>query len=372
MGTTKSIRYGISAPEVAYNDLYPLASGYTSILANEDTPVLPNQDKEDDTGVRGRGQEFPTRMFGGYWQRQRFVYTEKLNTGHALLHTRRALGGVDAVTSLNVSARQHLIYQLLSDQTPQLPSCNLVSKLLGADFLHAGCCVESLTIQQNGSAIPTYSVTYISSGKHRRLREITTANGYTADFGTLPDVVDQDYVRGANVLVQWNDGSLYDLTASGRARNLGITIANNHIVDDTRIGDPSNMQDAPAGHLTAAGYTEHEESGWVQNHLEYGDRTVTCETVMLLEQNTLREWDAMRRDLSITGFIYRATGKRIPGSTDRHTYEIQLPATSIRSTTGGSDGGRAIVTVGFFVKQDSVSKGQAIARGINASTSVIL
>lgn len=373
MPTTTNIRYGISPPETVYNDIKSLSSEYTALESTDADPRLPNQEKENDANVAGRGQEGLTQQFGLFYERPQFTFSDRLSADRAFLHARRALGGTDVVTGGGVP-KTHTVKQIDSTATLQLPSANIYDSLLAADYSWMGCCAGSFSIQHQGAAVPTYSVNYVGSGKHRRIREISVENGYAQNFGALATPTPPVYTKRApSPVLTWNDGTSYDIAAAGIMRSFSMSVENNLLVDDKRIGDPYNLAGASAPEITSYGFGDVDESGWVQNHLEIGERTASAQIVVSMEATALRHFDAMKKDTTITNLDYQVTGAQIPsGSGARYTFGLKFPKCFVSSTVGGKDGNRPIVTISLVAAFDTSAQTQVTAMAINASSTVVL
>jgi hypothetical protein len=178
-------------------------------------------------------------------------------------------------------------------------------KVGGEDWGMSGVVVGAFSITQEGGNAPRFTADMTGTGRHTKISTISPTL-------TLPTPTPENYVFGPDVLLEFNNGSL--LNVSSRVLNLSLNLNNQLIESDRRPGDPA---------LVAGDYSK----GAYQGRLQRGDRKCEVVLTLALDENTV-EYDAMRNNTDITGFRYRARGPKIgnfSGTDYYHEYEWRYP-----------------------------------------------
>lgn len=363
---TRDLRLGISAtPETSYNGIKVLGTDFLGMLTTGRGFPIPDREKMDDTGKVGYGDagEFPREQRSGYVLPATMEITDELNTEIAAVLFRRCLGGADPVPAgadilEPATAFRHRFGMLPNTGVSgrQLPSSSMVYALGGVDFVWGGCVVNTFQVSQTGAAVPTFTAGLISSGLNKRIRNITPA------FGSVPAPTTQHYMLGAESQLEFTDidgGPVYSVTGAQRLRSFTLTVDNNHRTDDRRAGD-SRIQLA------------NIKKGWYVNRMLHGERTVTAEMTVMLDDD-LREYFDADNDNPITGFVYRAKGYYIEDSTvHQYSFAIHVPKCYFRTPRTGDEGGDAVMTLGIFPVTDNATFGLVTAEVINGvATSIV-
>lgn len=324
-----------SAPETVYNTPYVLGTDYKRFQMTGRAFPVPDKERFDDLGKIGNGTEFPTYQRSGYVLPASMEIADEVNTSICATLLRRCLGGADPVPSggdiLEAGvAFKHKFGMLNTSSGRQLPSSSVVYSLGGLDLLWGGCVVDSFTMAQTNSGTPTFTAGLVSSGLYKDISTISPA------FGALPAIAVPSYHLGAESTVEFtDDGGLVSLTSAQRIRSFSITINNNHITDDRRPGDPRiDVADM--------------KKGWYVNRMLHGDRTVTAEFTVMLD-DTLREFLDANTDVIITGFKITTKGYLIGASTvNQYQTTIIVPKCYFRTPRVSDEGGDAVVTLAIF------------------------
>ncbi len=334
---TRDILLGISSePEATYNDMYVLAADFERFQMSGSTFPVPDKIRFDDLGKIGNGTEFPTYQRSGHVLPASMEVADEANTSIGAMLVRRALGGADTtpagadIIEAGVAFR-HKWGMLNTTAGRQLPSSSVVYSLGGFDLLWGGCVVDSLTLAQTNADTPTLTAGLVGSGLYKDISSISPA------FGTLPAIVVPNYHIGAETTVEFTDsGGTVALVTGQRIRSYTLTLNNNHITDDRRMGDPridvTNMA-----------------KGWYVNRMLHGDRTVTAEFTVMVD-DTLREFFDSDSDEIVTGFKIKTRGYEIPGTAAGNQYELSIivPKCYFRTPRFVDDGGNAEMTISIF------------------------
>lgn len=335
---TRDIKLGLSTtPETTYNALKVLGSQYLGFeMTGRGFPV-PDREKFDNTGKVGTGREFATEQRSGYVLPATMDISDELNSGIAGLLFRRGMGGADLTTPTVVEAGVAFghTFSMLNNSGAtgrQLPSSSVVYSLGGMDLAWGGCVVNTYQISQTGAAVPTFTAGLVTSGLYKRIRDISPS------FGSVAAPVAQDYMLGAETSLQFTDSGgtpLYVVTSDQRLRSFTLTLENNHITDDRRPGDPR---------VVAADL----HKGWYVNRMLHGERRVTAEFSVMLD-DAMREFFDADNDTPITGFIYTAKGYYIGASTiNQYQFQVTVPKCYFRTPRVSDENGNAVVTLGIF------------------------
>jgi hypothetical protein len=335
----RDILLGLStAPETTYNSMYVLGSDYQRFQMVGRTFPVPNKENFDDLGKIGAGGEFPTYQRSGYVLPATMEIADEVNSSVCATLLRRCLGGADTTPAgadiLEAGvAFKHKFGMLNTSAGRQLPSSSVVYSLGGFDLVWGGCVVDSFQIAQTNAGTPTFTAGLIGSGLYKDISDISPA------FGSLPSIVTPEYHHGAETTVEFTDtGGTVSLTSAQRIRSFNVTINNNHITDDRRPGDPR---------IDAAAIRK----GWYVNRMLHGDRTVTAEFTVMLD-DTLREYLDANNDEIITGFKITTRGYYIGASTtNQYAVTIIVPKCYFRTPRVSDEGGNAVVTLATFPVQ---------------------
>lgn len=327
-------------PEPSFGEMFETGADYVSILTRARQLPLPDIRKSDDTGVVGRGS-------GG----ENASYTENevmlpiniemnytVNVSSYLLMLRRFMGktmvnGDVSVVEADIAWKKKF-YAIDPDVNRQLPPSSIVYRNNGADFIHGGCIGGTNTVSQTGSQDPQYTMTFQNGGQNKRIRDILDPA-----FGALPGLAMENRMKGAESRAQFTDniGTLSLVTPARRLRSISFTANNNLDVEDERAG------------LPRVGDTACPNAGWYKDYLLFGDRSISAEMRVMLDDN-MREWKAVMSNQTITNFTWDMKGYCIPDSEVFTQYGLSLiiPTCGFRSPRGGEDGGKAVVDIAIF------------------------
>lgn len=335
----RDIKLGLSAtPETTYNAVKVLGSDYLGFQMSGRAFPVPDREKFDDTGKIGAGNEFATVQNSGYVLPATMEISDDVNSDIAGILLRRALGGADTVPAgadiLEAGiAFRHKFSMLNNTVSRQLPSSSVVYSLGGFDLVWGGCVVDTFQLAQTGAGVPTFTAGLVSSGLYKRISAISPA------FGSVPAPIAPNYMLGAETEVEFTDGTgLYSVTGALRLKSFTLTLNNNHITDDRRAGDPRVL-------------ISDIHKGWYVGRMLHGDRSVTAEMTVMLD-DALREYLDADNDSTITGFKLRTKGYYIGASTvNQYQFTITVPKCYFRTPRIGDEGGNAVVTLGTFPVQ---------------------
>lgn len=333
---TRDILLAISSePEATYNDMYVLGSEYERFQMTGTGFPVPDKIRFDDLGKIGNGTEFATHQRSGHVLPATMEVADEVNTSIGAILLRRALGGADVVPAgvdiLEAGvAFRHKFGMLNTTAGRQLPSSSVVYSLGGFDLVWGGCVVDSLTFAQTNADPPTLTAGMVGSGLYKDISDISPA------FGALPAIVIPNYHLGAETTVEFTDSvGTVALVTGQRIRSYTVTLNNNHITDDRRMGDPR---------INAANI----KRGWYVNRMLHGDRTVTAEFTIMIDA-TLREYFDSDTDDIITGFKFTTKGYYIGASTvNQYSMTIIIPKCYFRTPRFVDDGGNAEMTISIF------------------------
>jgi hypothetical protein len=405
----REVKLGLSTlPETAYNEAYVLASDYLGFQMTGTGLLVPDVEKFDDTGKIGAGNEFPTEQRSGYVLPATMSISDELNTGIAAMLARRAFGGPDLASPTVVEAGVAYGHDFaMKDNTVsrQLPSSSLVYALGGADFVWGGCVVDKFSISQTRSGIPTFTADLITSGLNKRIRDISPT------FGTVPAPATQHYMLGAETSLKFTDsGESATISNVALTTNVATVTANSHpfVVGDTVLVDSSNNifdgtyvvtatttntfsyalthADVPSvaatgtatttislyvvtgdqrlkainigldnAHITddrrpgdARVLSTDLHKGWYVNRMLHGDRKVTADFTVPLDDKLQEYFDATN-DRVVTGFVYTAKGHYIAGSTvNQYQFQLTVPKCYFRTPKLQANGPDAEMNISIF------------------------
>lgn len=270
--------------ETALNTNYTAIGDFQRVLVAQPVVPIPTPEKSSDAGRVGNGHEFitPGRLCNTYWQQPSIPIEDDLDFDMSGKLFRRALGSV--VTTVAVGAFFAKSFKLLPKVSGlQLPSSDLIARLGGADFLHAGMVVQQYRMFQQGNDRPRYSATLQGTGKF--------VNPSPTGTLTVPTYV---CPSGNNVLIQWTDsGGVRNLTGTGCNISGWSVDISTELRDKRCAGDPTIS--APACATAGAAY---------RRSLTRRNRTITGQITYKLD-STLPEWAQMVCNELITDVIFR-------------------------------------------------------------------
>lgn len=333
---TRDISLAISTlPESAYNVPYVLASDFQRFQMTGTGFPVPDKIRVDDLGKIGNGTEFPTYQKSRHVIPPSMEIADEVNTSIGGMLLRRALGGASATPSggniLEAGiAYKHTFGMLNTTSGRQLPSSTIVYSLAGFDLLWSGCVVDSLTYAQTNADSPTITAGLVGSGLYKDISAISPA------FGTLSTIQIPNYHIGAETTVEFTDtaGNIV-LTTAQSIRSFTLTLNNNLITDDRRMGDPRILN-------------SDMTRGWYVNRMLHGDRTLTAEFTVMVD-DTLRAFFDSDTDDIITGFKFTTKGYLIGASTtNQYTMTLIIPKCYFRTPRFVDDGGNAEMTISIF------------------------
>jgi hypothetical protein len=347
----RGMQYGISkSPESAFNTLPAgAATNWLSAVTTNPQLVVPNIEKITDEGKTGNGNEFPTVARNNYWSQPEFSIADELNTDIFAVLLRRAMGATATVAQVAASAQyEHSMTMQLDSSGLQLPSSSLAVLAGSNDMVLGGCVVNSIAVEQQGANPATFTAALVGSGHWKRSSTI-------ASFA-LPAMLAQNYMHGAQTVMNFNDGTSLDLSA--RVRNLSVALNNNLRRDDRRPGDPF----ITAGDPTSGAYTAR---------MTRGPRSVNAQVTVLLDSIT-REFDAHRLNTILTSVTFKFVGYQITGEAAKyHEVELVIPKAYVRNIGGGQDNDLDTLTLDFLALKDTVTSGLMTAKVRNAQTTAI-
>lgn len=331
--------------ETALNTNYTSIADFQRVLVAQPVVPIPTPDKASDAGRVGNGHEFitPGRLCNTYWQQPSITIEDDIDFDMSGKLFRRALGSV--VTGATIGSFIGKSFKLLPKASGlQLPSSDIIARLGGADFLHAGMVVQSYRMFQQGNDRPKYSATLLGTGKY--------VNPSPAGTLTVPTYV---CPSGNNILIQWTDsGGVRDLTGSGcNISGWSVDVAT-ELRDKRCAGDPTT---GPAGCT----------SSWAayRRALTRKKRTISA-TITYKLDSTLPEWTQMVCNELITDVIIRVGANAAGLLATDIMQEATIPKAYLSAIQITDDDGDAAQQITITPAWDATS-GTAIAgRVINA------
>ncbi len=270
--------------EIALNTNFTAIADFQRVLVSQPVVPIPTPEKSSDAGRVGNGHEFitPGRLCNTYWQQPSVAIEDDLDFDMSGKLFRRALGSV--VTPATIGAFIAKSFKLLPKASGlQLPSSDLIARLGGADFLHAGMVVQQYRMFQAGNDRPKYAATLQGTGKFLN----------PSPAGVL-SVLTYVCPSGNNVLIQWTDsGGVRNLTGSGCNISAWSVDVSTELRDKRCAGDPTLS--APACATSGAAY---------RRTLTRRKRTVTGQITYKLDSG-LPEWTQMVCNELITDVMFR-------------------------------------------------------------------
>lgn len=322
---------GISkVPETSLSTVKRLAADYNGAVTSALNIQIPGAEKILNEGLIGRGDEFSTQADVDYAMQTGMTFSDRLNTSQFATLAARLLSGTITTTELvPTTVYQHVIQMQAPSADPQLKSSSIAFELGGLDFILGGMVAESMQVSVQGGAAPTYQIPTVGTGYWEYMDTQTPAL-------VLPDAVDQNYVgQKSQTLVQFNDGTVFDLTSLGRLDAFNLNFSNNLITGEKRIGDP--LIDG----------TDHNSAAYVRQ-LTRGNRTLGISMGVYVSTDK-RGFLAHIANTEVTGMSYRSLGKYIGSSGgDDYFHEVQfdVPRSVITTPSLGGDR-KGIITLNF-------------------------
>jgi hypothetical protein len=277
----------------------------------------------------GRGDEWASQADPDYAYQTAFTFADRLNTTQLALLAARMLSGT--ITSTEVVASSgvydHVIEMKASNLDPQLKSSSLGFELGGFDFILGGMVGNSLQIAAQGGQAPNYQAEFLGTGIWDFMASQTPAL-------VLPDAVDQNYVgQRSQTSVEFNDGTVFDITGDGRLDSYNLQFSNNLITGERRLGDPivdSTDDNSPA----------------YPRQLTRGERTLAA-SIGVYVANDKRGYLAHLANTEITNFKMTSSGNREIGTSGfYHEFEVIIPSAVITTPSLGGDR-KGIITLNF-------------------------
>lgn len=343
----------------------PNTNNYIGVKTRGEGFPLPDWEKFDDENTSGGGTGF--RQQGqrtGYVNAPTMEITHDVNTDLLGYIARRHAGGPDTVTELEATlAQEHLFGQQDENGAfgTQLPSFNVVYALGAADFVYAGCVVDTFRVDQAGAGTPTFTAGIVGSGLFYKIAAMAAP---VKPVVPKPTIMHNADGPESKISFQPPTGPLVVLTTpEQRARGFTFTSNNNIDTGDTRMGD-ARVDPATT------------KKGWVRGRLPFGDRVITCEQT-ILPDNDLTEWALAQNDALVTSYKYTSRGSYITvGATTstlhQYTFEIIIPACNFRNVRMVSDGGKAALQVSVVPIEAPTQYGYYQFRLVNEVTTVIV
>jgi hypothetical protein len=373
---TKNMKIGLSriveanfnamvAPNTGAGGVPPNTNNWTGAKTTGRGFPFPSKEKMDDRGKAGTGREFQTEQRSGYVNPPTMEIVEELNTDLSFMLARRAVGGPDTVGApLEAAlAYPHMVGMQDADGPAgrQLPSFDVVYSLGGADFVYGGCVVDTFQIEQTRSAVPQMTCGLVGSGLFYRIRDMIVANR-----PSVPRPAYQHYMLGAESSIEFTDdtGATKVLTdPEQRVLMFRATLNNNIDTGDTRMGDPRLDPTST-------------KKGWIRNRLLHGDRDVTAEMTLTLDDE-LEEWAIANDDVPLTMFKYISRGHyiRVGATTSalhQWQFEWRMPACYFRDPRFTDEGGTAAVGLTIFPVEPDASYGLVEIHCVNEIATAIV
>jgi hypothetical protein len=336
-------------PEVALSTPKTLAADFLGAETSALNVVIPGVEKILNAGLIGRGDEWATRSDPDYMRHTGMTFSDRLNTGHMALHAARALSG--DITSTEVVASSgvydHVIEMKASSLDPQLQSSSIAFSLGGFDFLLAGMCVNNFGINIQGAQAPTFQCEYVGTGYYEYMADQSPAL-------VIPAAVDQDYVgQRSQTSMQFNDGTVFDVSGLGRADSFSLQYSNNLITNERRIGD-------------ALADPTDDNSGAFVRQLTRDNRSAQLSMGVYVSTDK-RGYLAHLSNTDITALKVKSVGNREIGTTNMY-HEVEVIATKLTILPVDLGGDRkGIYTLNFAPLKDAAEDGIIKIRIRNAS-----
>ena len=353
-----------TANESTYNGMVVLASDMSTLVTRSTGIPAPVLEKNDDKGVIGNypNGEFASLQRSGFVVPPAFEISNVVSAEMFFKQVRRFLGKADPVPAAGDIIEAGIAFKhhaaMLANNTAaglQLPSSTFAFSNNGLDYLYAGCCGNTLQIQQQGGADPTYAIGYVGSGLYKRIRDVAGPV-----FGTLAAPAAQNYMLGPETQVEFTDDSgLLSLTTAHRLRNITINVQNN-LRTDLRLAGASPVDPADL------------KKGWYLDSLTHGDRDAGA-TMRIALDDTLREFFDANNDTDITNFTMRMRGYKIPttAANSRYTVEVVFGKCHFNGQQVTDDGGDAALDINITPCSDGTNFGIVKVDAINGVATAI-
>lgn len=355
-----------TANESTFNGMIVLASAMSTLVTRSTGIPAPVNEKFDDKGVIGNypNGEFASEQRSGFVIPPAFEISNVVSAEMFFKQIRRFFGAPDPtpagadIIEAGIAFKHYAA--MLANNTGaglQLPSSTFAFSNNGLDYLYAGCCGNTLQIQQQGGADPTYSIGYVGSGKNKRIRDVATPV-----FGSLVAPVKQNYMLGPETQLEFtDDGGLLSLTtgASGRLRSVTINVQNN-LRTDLKLAGASPVDVADL------------KKGWYLDSLQHGDRDAGAVMRIALD-DTLRAFYDANNDTDITNFTMRMRGYKIPTTAtgSRYQAEVIFNKAHFNGQQVTDDNGDACLDINVTPCSDGVNFGIVKVNCINSVATAI-
>lgn len=342
---------GVSAPESALNTLKTLQADFTAAVTQQLQVSIPNLEKITDGGLVGSGHGYATRHDNDYFGHPVITMSDRLNTSLFALYVKSILGGI--VTDTEVTAAEsydHVIQVLAHDQDPQLISRTFALKVGGLDLLLGGMVGNSLSLNFADAGAPQFSAEFIGTGIFDYMAAQTPAL-------VLPAFTAQNYMgTSAAIVCSFNDGTLLDLSNVGRFKSITIQHNNNTVTNDRRPGDGLRTSGDP-------------DSGAYVKRLTRDVPSLSLQFQVYVDGNK-REWLDVLNNTQITDFKFKAVGRKIGASTDRHECEFTVPQGVFLDPQITPDGRKHVMSFTLSPELKSGEKGYWKARIRNGAATI--
>jgi len=318
---------GVSAePETTLNDIKTAAAEFIGAKTSALDIQIPNISQILDAGLIGSGDEFAQSFTPDYIEHTGITFSDRLNTSLFAMLIKRLMSGMVTTTEVDTGVYDHVIEMKASNLDPQLESSSIAFELGGLDLILGGMVGDNWTIQASSGSAPTFSVRKTGTGYFEYMSAQTPAL-------VVPAATAQNYVgQAAQTFVQFNDGTVFDLTSLGRVESVNLQGSNNLQTNDRRLGDS----------LRASG---DNKSGAYVRRLERGERTMSASLGVYVSTDR-RGYAAHLAGTEITNFSYKSVGNKIGATAYFHEVEFTMPRSVITTPALGGDR-KGILTLNF-------------------------
>jgi hypothetical protein len=337
-------------PEADFNELKTDGADFLRLQTRGNPIALPRLGKTDTLDLIGAGNEFATEpLHVQYWEHPVLALSGDVDFDLLPYYAARVFGGTNAAPSTVATTCKEHILKLQTDlEGRQLPSSNFISSIgyvdddnPGADVQWTGVVPESLQISQSRADSPVWQVEFVGSGGFAR----PVDEDVRAD---LPVLVGDDtanhkdmWAHGAAVVVQYTDGSTYNLATAGRIRSWNFQFNNNLRRDDRRPGDPFRIANDPT-------------SGAYVNRLLRGRRSCGAQIVVSMDE-AMEEFVTATQNRVVDNLTFLMKGQLIAGASapTNYAFEIKMPKAQLRDVTPGNENDDATLTLDWYMLKGS-------------------
>lgn len=325
-------------PETSLNSMFVLAADFDGAVTTALNITKPNIEKIPNTGLIGLVNEFATQHDNDYITHPGITLQDRVNVNQfATLAARFLSGGiVDAVAHAS-DAYDHTISMLAASADPQLKSSTVAAKLGGDDLILAGMVANTLQVQMQNGAAPTYQVALVGSGKFDFMGTQTIPL-------VLPMPTAQKYVKGGfGVGVTMTIGSALDLGNLGRVKGFNFQASNAVITNDRRAGDPERV----SGNI---------DGGFYSRNMTHGGARTASLTVDLYKDANKVELNAHLNNTRVSDISLKFTGAQI-STIYYNEVEIIIPQAIIGVNQVRDDAGKLVDQLDFQLENKSGETG---------------